>query len=258
MIRTTRVSADHLKIQGHRRPRVHVTFATGGLLHPLPCSTLQCAALGRHRTAVCSEAKTPGRRRRIHHTVRSCAQFVETSDSVPVSPAPPGLYKGIHRYRLPRCSPVVPVQGVRLAGMQAASGISMWSRCPPGALSGRSCAVVMTMESVRDLPPLRKSTVWSGPSCGTCPIRSNAVCSLCNREEFELLEQIKSYRTFRPGEKIATAGHSIEYVASVVSGIAVIRQDHPDGRRSILGFLFPSDFLGRPGREQYPFDIDAN
>ena len=39
----------------------------------------------------------------------------------------------------------------------------------------------------------------------------------------------------------------MEFVASVVQGIASLSQTMEDGRTQMVGLLLPSDFIGRPG-----------
>jgi len=49
----------------------------------------------------------------------------------------------------------------------------------------------------------------------------------------------------------------MDFVASVVSGIATLTQTMEDGRRQMVGLLLPSDFVGRPGRDTAAYDVVA-
>jgi hypothetical protein len=49
----------------------------------------------------------------------------------------------------------------------------------------------------------------------------------------------------------------MDFVASVVRGVAALTQTMEDGRRQMVGLLLPSDFLGRPNRESAPYDVTA-
>jgi CRP/FNR family transcriptional regulator len=49
----------------------------------------------------------------------------------------------------------------------------------------------------------------------------------------------------------------MDFVASVVTGIATLSHTMEDGRRQMVGLLLPSDFLGRPGRDIAPYDVVA-
>ena len=93
--------------------------------------------------------------------------------------------------------------------------------------------------------------------CGDCPIRHRAVCSRCDTDELEVLERMKSYKTYEAGQTIVWAGDALQFVGSVVTGVAVLQQTLEDGRRQMVGLLLPSDFVGRPGRETAAFDVVA-
>ncbi len=95
------------------------------------------------------------------------------------------------------------------------------------------------------------------PDCSECPIRHRAVCSRCETDEFERLNSIKFYRTFKAGQTIAVRGDEIETVSSVVSGTATLSRMMEDGRTQIVGLLLPSDFIGRPGRKNLQYDVVA-
>ncbi|OUD09832.1 transcriptional regulator [Marivivens niveibacter] len=93
--------------------------------------------------------------------------------------------------------------------------------------------------------------------CEECPIRHRAVCAKCDSDELEQLEAIKYYRNYEAGQSICWAGDDMEFVASVVSGVASLTQTMEDGRTQMVGLLLPSDFIGRPGRQQSPYDVTA-
>lgn len=105
-----------------------------------------------------------------------------------------------------------------------------------------------------NLPHFAKS---SKTSCGNCPIQHRAVCAYCEKPELALLEEMKSYKTFAAGEPIIWAGDDMRFVGSVVTGVASLSQTLEDGRRQMVGLLLPSDFVGRPGRTQALFDVEA-
>jgi CRP/FNR family transcriptional regulator, anaerobic regulatory protein len=97
-----------------------------------------------------------------------------------------------------------------------------------------------------------------GPqNCGDCPIRHRAVCSRCETDELSKLEEMKYYRSFQAGQTVIWSGDRMDFVASVVTGIATLTQTMEDGRRQMVGLLLPSDFVGRPGRSTAPYDVTA-
>ncbi|WP_370276697.1 transcriptional regulator FnrL [Roseovarius indicus] len=93
--------------------------------------------------------------------------------------------------------------------------------------------------------------------CGDCPIRHRAVCARCESEELDRLDKIKYYRSFEAGQTVIWAGDKMDFVGSVVSGIATLTQTMEDGRTQMVGLLLPSDFVGRPGRETATYDVVA-
>lgn len=93
--------------------------------------------------------------------------------------------------------------------------------------------------------------------CGDCPIRHRAVCARCEGDELERLEQIKYYRSYQAGQTVIWSGDRMDFVASVVTGVATLSQTMEDGRRQMVGLLLPSDFVGRPGRDTVAYDVTA-
>jgi CRP/FNR family transcriptional regulator len=93
--------------------------------------------------------------------------------------------------------------------------------------------------------------------CVDCPIRHRAVCARCEVDELARLEEVKYYRTFSAGQTVMWAGDKMDFVASVVSGVASLTQAMEDGRTQMVGLLLPSDFVGRPGRDRATYTVQA-
>lgn len=93
--------------------------------------------------------------------------------------------------------------------------------------------------------------------CEDCPIRHRAVCARCEPDELEMLDRIKYYRRFQAGQTVIWSGDRMDFVGSVVTGIATLTQTMEDGRRQMVGLLLPSDFVGRPGRAFAAYDVVA-
>lgn len=104
---------------------------------------------------------------------------------------------------------------------------------------------------------LQDETLAHNHHCGDCPIRHRAVCARCESTELEALEEIKYYRSFEAGQTVIWSGDKMDFVGSVVSGIATLTQTMEDGRTQMVGLLLPSDFVGRPGREGSAYDVVA-
>src|SRR6056297_2393391 len=104
---------------------------------------------------------------------------------------------------------------------------------------------------------LKESSLNVAQDCNDCPIRHRAVCARCESDELERLEDIKYYRRFEAGQTVIWSGDRMEFVGSVVSGIATLTQTMEDGRTQMVGLLLPSDFVGRPGRDEAAYDVVA-
>lgn len=100
-------------------------------------------------------------------------------------------------------------------------------------------------------------TTAAPKSCEGCQIRHRAVCSRCDETELHQLDDIKYYRSFQAGQTVIWAGDDMDFVGSVVNGIATLTQTMEDGRTQMVGLLLPSDFVGRPGRKSAPYDVTA-
>lgn len=108
------------------------------------------------------------------------------------------------------------------------------------------------------MPQARTIEISSTPKdCDACPIRHRAVCARCEPDELTELESFKYYRQFQAGQTVVWAGDQMDFVGSVVSGIATLTQTMEDGRRQMVGLLLPSDFVGRPGRAAAAYDVTA-
>ena len=94
-------------------------------------------------------------------------------------------------------------------------------------------------------------------SCDHCPIRYRAVCANCEAGDLERLEAAKYDRSYAAGQVIVWAGERMDFVASMIDGVASLTQALEDGRTQMVGLLLPSDFLGRPGRETASYTVTA-
>ena len=104
---------------------------------------------------------------------------------------------------------------------------------------------------------LNERSLAVSQECDDCPIRHRAVCARCETDELARLEEIKYYRKFEAGSHVIWSGDRMDFVGSVVSGIATLTQTMEDGRTQMVGLLLPSDFVGRPGREGSAYDVVA-
>lgn len=91
-------------------------------------------------------------------------------------------------------------------------------------------------------------------SCESCAVRHRAVCAALTKDDIARLNAIAHFKTFPPGQLVLSDSEDTDYFATVVTGVVKLTKSLSDGRRQIVGLLFPSDFLGRPMRRTSPYD----
>ena len=64
-------------------------------------------------------------------------------------------------------------------------------------------------------------------------------------------------RKLAPGDVLIHAGEPATDVFNVIGGMVMISRFGRDGRRQVLGFLFPDDFVGLTATESYFFTVEA-
>ena len=64
-------------------------------------------------------------------------------------------------------------------------------------------------------------------------------------------------RDLVPGEVVISAGGKADQVFNIVSGVLRVCRTGTDGRRQVLSFLFPDNFVGLTATETYFFSVEA-
>ena len=75
--------------------------------------------------------------------------------------------------------------------------------------------------------------------CLDCAIRQHAVCSDCTAPELNFLTEIKTYRNYKSGERLLEMGERAPFMGTIVEGVGSMSRILPDGRRQVVGLLFP-------------------
>jgi CRP/FNR family transcriptional regulator len=83
------------------------------------------------------------------------------------------------------------------------------------------------------------------------------LCACLSPDELELLEGLAHPLCFAPKETIFVQGQSAEAVYNITAGMVRLYRLLPDGRRQIVGFALPGDFLGLAMRDAYGLSADA-
>ena len=83
------------------------------------------------------------------------------------------------------------------------------------------------------------------PKCATCPVRRRALFNGVSEENLEWTERFRSYQTEAPAKhNIFLEGEPAAHAYTLFSGWAAIYKTLPNGKRQIMRFALPGDFLG--------------
>lgn len=107
------------------------------------------------------------------------------------------------------------------------------------------------------LRPEKSKSTKDESLCSTCEVRGFAVCGALSPAELDLFGKKMATTTLSPGDPLVDEGEPEKYVYSVTSGTLKCFKLLPDGRRQIMGFLFPGDFLGLTKSDTYTSSVEA-
>src|ERR1700754_4454969 len=93
--------------------------------------------------------------------------------------------------------------------------------------------------------------------CSACAVRSLSVCGALDQADLAEFERIARHIHLAPNEALFTAGQLARSVHNLTAGVARLYKLLPDGRRQIIGFALPGDFLGMAPSDRYGFSADA-
>ncbi len=84
-----------------------------------------------------------------------------------------------------------------------------------------------------------------------------SICSALNGPELEQLDALAQHVSFEPRSTLFTQDEPANSVFNLTGGVARLYKLLPDGRRQIVGFALPGDFLGLAMAKQNGFSADA-
>jgi len=96
-----------------------------------------------------------------------------------------------------------------------------------------------------------------GSPCAACPVRPLSICSGLSIDELSDLEKIVTNIVVKAGAPIFDEGEAATHRYNLTSGCIRIYKLLGDGRRQIIGFLFPGDFLGLAIEDEYAYGAEA-
>ncbi len=93
--------------------------------------------------------------------------------------------------------------------------------------------------------------------CQHCRARFLSVCNALSDEELHSLATIVDPRCVPAKTTLFSQGDEATNVFNVTEGMARLYKLLPDGRRQIIGFALPGDFLGLSLSDRFSFSADA-
>jgi CRP/FNR family transcriptional regulator len=97
----------------------------------------------------------------------------------------------------------------------------------------------------------------AGEGCAGCRVRLVSVCAALEQDELRSLETLAQPACFPARKTLFVQGEPAGSVYNITSGVVRIYKLLPDGRRQIVGFALPGDFLGLALNDTYGFSADA-
>lgn len=94
-------------------------------------------------------------------------------------------------------------------------------------------------------------------SCDDCKVRQFSVCGALEPAELEQLDAISQVKHFTARTMLFDQGALAGSVFNVTEGIVRLYKSLPDGRRQIVGFALPGDFLGLALMDRYGVAAEA-
>ena len=93
--------------------------------------------------------------------------------------------------------------------------------------------------------------------CGSCAARFRGVCAGLSIKELNDFSKLTKHQHYKKKSHIVNLDDKVDKIFNVINGSVCQYKILDDGRKQILGFLFPGDFLGIPFEEKYSYFADA-
>ena len=102
---------------------------------------------------------------------------------------------------------------------------------------------------LEELPP--------GHPCASCTARLRTFCAALDARELERFKFMGSTIRLEAHEPLFHEGDAADTVFNLTSGTLKLYKLLPDGRRQVMGFIQPGDFLGITMDEEHAFSAEA-
>jgi CRP/FNR family transcriptional regulator len=97
----------------------------------------------------------------------------------------------------------------------------------------------------------------NGQSCLDCSVRQFSICAALDRDEVREFGHLGRHIHFAPGETVFAQEDMTAAFYNLLDGVMRLYKLLPDGRRQIVGFALPGDFLGMAASSHHGFSADA-
>ena len=94
-------------------------------------------------------------------------------------------------------------------------------------------------------------------NCQHCKTRFLSVCSALDDDELHAMAEIVDPRCIPARTTLFSQGEEASSVFNITEGMARLYKLLPDGRRQIIGFALPGDFVGLSLSDRFSFSADA-
>jgi CRP/FNR family transcriptional regulator len=108
---------------------------------------------------------------------------------------------------------------------------------------------------IRTISP--KPTRVNFGRCSACAVRSLSICGALDQADLAEFERIARHVHLAANEALFTAGQVASSVHNLTAGVVRLYKLLPDGRRQVIGFALPGDFLGVAPSDRYSYSADA-
>lgn len=88
-------------------------------------------------------------------------------------------------------------------------------------------------------------------NCLECDLRLLSICGALDQTELGAIETLAQPSAFAAKQSMFVEGEPADFVFNVTEGMVRLFKLVPDGRRQIVGFALPGDFLGLAMANQY-------
>src|ERR1700731_4396216 len=97
----------------------------------------------------------------------------------------------------------------------------------------------------------------NGQACTDCAVRPLSICAALDRAELRELDHLGRHVRFGPRETVFAQEQMTTSFYNLLEGVMRLYKLLPDGRRQIVGFALPGDFLGMTASARHGFSADA-